>query len=272
MRENTDMTPVALTIAGSDSSGGAGIQADLKTFAAFGVFGTSVITALTAQNTVGVRAIANLEPEFIAAQIDAVADDMPIAAAKTGMLSRAAVVEAVAVGIRAHRIANLVVDPVMVAASGDVLLERDAIAMLRRELFPFATVITPNLQEAELLCGGSIRTVESMREAARKLVSLGVRAALVTGGALEGDAVDVLYDGAELRDFREKRVPIGRAHGAGCTLSAAIAAALARGLGLIDAITLAKKFVTRAMATAPALGKGSRPLNHLVGSFPDDPS
>lgn len=262
------MTPVALTIAGSDSSGGAGIQADLKTFSAFGVFGASVITALTAQNTVGVRAIADLEPDFVAAQIDAVADDLQVAAAKTGMLSRAAIVEKVAVHLRAHRIPNLVVDPVMVAASGDVLLEPGAISMMRHALFPLAAVITPNIAEAEILCEAPIKSLDEMRSAARKLVAMGARAVLVTGGALEGDAVDVFDDGTGPREFRAPRVPIGRAHGAGCTLSAAIAAALARGQKLESAIAVAKRFVTGALQTAPAIGKGSRPLNHLVGSFP----
>lgn len=264
----TFMTPVALTIAGSDSSGGAGIQADLKTFSAFGVFGTSVITALTAQNTVGVRAIAELEPDFIGAQIDAVADDMRISAAKTGMLARAAIIEKVAVHVRAQRIPNLVVDPVMVAASGDVLLERDAISMVRYALFPLAVVITPNIREAALLVCEPVESLDDMRAAAQKLVTMGVRAALVTGGALEGEAIDVFFDGTMMRDFRAPRVPVGRAHGAGCTLSAAIAASLARGQPLVDAIGAAKRFVTRALETAPELGKGSRPLNHLVGSFP----
>lgn len=262
------MTPVALTIAGSDSSGGAGIQADLKTFSAFGVFGASVITALTAQNTVGVRAIADLEPDFVGAQIDAVADDFQIAAAKTGMLSRAAIVEKVAVHVRAQRIPNLVVDPVMVAASGDVLLERGAISMMRHALFPLAIVITPNIAEAEILCGSPIKSLADTQEAARKLVAMGARAALITGGAREGDAVDVFHDGTTMREFRAPRVPVGRAHGAGCTLSAAIAAALARGQSLQSAIAVAKRFVTLALQTAPAIGKGSRPLNHLVGSFP----
>ncbi len=262
------MTPVALTIAGSDSSGGAGIQADLKTFAAFGVFGASVITALTAQNTVGVRAISDLEPDFVGAQIDAVADDLQVAAAKTGMLSRAAVIEKVAVHLRAQRIPNLVVDPVMVAASGDVLLESGAISMLRHALFPLATVITPNIAEAEILCGSAIKSVADMEQAARKLVAMGARAALITGGALAGDAVDLFFDGSIMRELRAPRVPLGRAHGAGCTLSAAIAAALARGQALESAIEVAKRFVTGALKTAPAIGKGSRPLNHLVGSFP----
>jgi hydroxymethylpyrimidine/phosphomethylpyrimidine kinase len=264
------MIPVALTVAGSDSSGGAGIQADLKTFAAFGVFGASAITALTAQNTLGVRAIANLEPEFIGAQIDAVCDDLEVSAVKTGMLSNAAAIEKVAVHVRAQRLANLIVDPVIVAASGDRLLEHDAITMLKYALFPAATLITPNIREAEILAGCAVRTADDMREAARRLVTMGAHSVLVTGGALEGDAVDVFFDGRTMRDFRAPRVAVGRAHGAGCTLSAAIAASMARGQNLEDAIALAKRYVTHALETAPEIGHGSRPLNHLVGSFPTD--
>ncbi len=260
--------PVALTIAGSDSSGGAGIQADLKTFSAFGVFGASVITALTAQNTVGVRAIHTIEPEFIGAQIDAVLDDMEVAAAKTGMLANAAIIETVAVHARAQRIRHLVVDPVMVAASGDRLLDHDAVSMLTHGLLPFAELITPNIREAEILCASEVKSVDQMRDAARGLVTMGARAALITGGALEGDAIDVFYDGREMREFRERRIDVGRAHGAGCTLSAAIAAALAHGQSLQGSIAVAKRYVTRALETAPRLGKGSRPLNHIVGAFP----
>jgi hydroxymethylpyrimidine/phosphomethylpyrimidine kinase len=260
------ITPVALTIAGSDSGGGAGIQADLKTFAAFSVFGTSALTALTAQNTRGVTAIANVEPAFVAAQIDAVAADFSIAAAKTGMLSRAAIIEVVADRIRAHKIANLVVDPVMAAASGDVLLEPDAIAMMRDMMLPLAALVTPNLHEAELLTGLKVRNIEEMAAAARAIVQSGARAALVKGGALAGDAIDLLFDGGAIREYRAPRITIGRAHGAGCTLSAAIAAGLARGEPLEDAIELAKQYVTRALETAPQLGDGARPLNHLAAA------
>jgi hydroxymethylpyrimidine/phosphomethylpyrimidine kinase len=260
------MNVVALTIAGSDSSGGAGIQADLKTFSAFGVYGASVLTALTAQNTQGVRAIVDLEPSFIAQQIDAVAEDLPIATAKTGMLSRVGVIEAVVERLQAWRVPHLVVDPVMVAASGDVLLERAAIASIRDRLIPLATVITPNLREAEVLTGRPVESVGAMRETAQMLVRMGAQAALVKGGRLGGgDAIDILCAADTLREFRAPRVAIGQAHGAGCTLSAAIAAALALGEGLEDAVTAAKDYVTRALATAPKLGRGSTPLNHLVG-------
>lgn len=264
------MIPVALTIAGSDSSGGAGIQADLKTFAAFGVYGASVITALTAQNTVAVRAIADLEPEFIGAQIDAVCDDLEVDAVKTGMLSNAAAIEKVAVHVRAQRLRNLVVDPVIVAASGDRLLDRDAVRMLKYTLFPEATLVIPNMCEAEILARCTVRTVDDMREAARRLVTMGAKRVLVTGGALDDDAIDVFFGGRTAHVFRAPRVAIGRAHGAGCTLSAAITASLARGLALEHAIGLAKQYVTHALKTAPRIGHGSRPLNHLVGSFPTD--
>lgn len=264
------MTVVALTIAGSDSSGGAGIQADLKTFAAFGVFGTSAITALTAQNTRGVVAISNLEPTFVAAQIDAVADDFTIAAVKTGMLLRAAIIGAVADRIRARKIPNLVVDPVMAAASGDVLLEPDAIEMMRSAMLPIATVVTPNLHEARILTGRDVTNAAQMREAARACVGLGARAALVKGGGLAGNAVDILFDGRDFHEFSAPRIAPkgapGRAHGAGCTLSAAIAAALARGESLVGAIDAAKRYVTLALQHAPQIGHGSRPLNHLVAA------
>ena len=270
------MTAVALTIAGSDSSGGAGIQADLKTFAAFAVFGTSAITAITAQNTLRVSAIADLDPAFVAAQIDAVADDFTIAAAKTGMLSRSDIIGAVADRIRIRKIPNVVVDPVMVAASGDVLLEPDAITMMRDVMLPLAAVVTPNLREASILTGRDLSNRDAIRAAARGLVALGARAALVKGGkatasALTGDvqnqdAIDTLYDGRNFREFLAPRVAIGRAHGAGCTLSAAIAALLARGESLENAIDAAKRYVILALQNAPRIGHGSQPLNHSVAA------
>ena len=275
------MTAVALSIAGSDSSGGAGIQADLKTFAAFAVFGTSAITALTAQNTNGVSAIVDLDPAFIATQIDAVADDFTIAAAKTGMLSRTGIIRAVADRIRIRQIANLVVDPVMVTASGDVLLEPAAILMMRDVMLPLATLVTPNLREASILTGREISNRDGMREAAQALVALGARAALVKGGSAaaiaraddvqDQDATDVLYDGRNFREFRSARVAVGRVHGAGCTLSAAIAAALAREESLENAIDAAKRYVTLALQNAPSIGHGARPLNHSVAASLSNP-
>ncbi|MGO9062477.1 MAG: bifunctional hydroxymethylpyrimidine kinase/phosphomethylpyrimidine kinase [Candidatus Binataceae bacterium] len=262
------MLKVALTIAGSDSSGGAGIQADLKTFTAFGVFGASAITALTAQNTVGVRSVADLEPGFVAAQIDAVMVDLPVAAAKTGMLSSAEIIDAVAQRVRARSIPNLVVDPVMVAASGDLLLAPSAVAAMREHMFPLAVLVTPNLREAEILLGREqVNNPDAMAKAARDLVHMGARAALITGGALEGaDAVDILFDGHEIHRFSgPRRGP--RAHGAGCTLSAAIAACLACGDSMVDAIGAAKSYVSRAIEQSPPFGHGSRPLNHLVGAI-----
>jgi hydroxymethylpyrimidine/phosphomethylpyrimidine kinase len=260
------MMKVALAISGSDSCGGAGAQADLKTFSAFGVWGASAITALTAQNTLGVNAVADLDAAFVAAQIDSICDDLPVAAAKTGMLSRIEVIEAVADRVRARNIPNLVVDPVMVAASGAVLLAPGAVAAMREHMFPLAAV-TPNLREAEILLGRSeISGAAAMRKAARDLVHMGARAALITGGALEGEALDILFDGRELHEFTATRSRSGRAHGAGCTLSAAIAAGLARGAAILTAIAAAKSYVTRAIEQAPALGHGSKPLNHMISA------
>jgi hydroxymethylpyrimidine/phosphomethylpyrimidine kinase len=254
---------IALTIAGSDSGGGAGIQADLKTFHRFGVFGTSVITAITAQNTRGVAAWTAVPIELVAAQIDALAEDLRPAAVKSGMLGDARVVAAVARGVRAHALAPYVLDPVMVATSGDLLLERDAVSAITRELVPLARLVTPNLDEAEILVGFPVRDVPAMERAARELVErLGAGAALVKGGHLVGDAaVDVLFDGA-LHHFTHERLATTSTHGTGCTLSAAVAAGLARGEPLRGAVATALDYVHRAIATAPALGSGHGPLNH----------
>ena len=257
--------PVALTIAGSDSSGGAGLQADLLTFAAFGVYGASVVTAVTAQNTTGVRAIAPIAPDVVAAQLDAVLDDLDVRAAKTGMLHRAAVVEIVAARLRARPVPQLVVDPVTVSTSGATLLEPSALDALRGALLPLATLVTPNLHEAEALTGRPVRDVAEMREAARALVGHGARAALVTGGHLPGDAVDVLYDGATYRELSAARVATQHTHGTGCALSAAITAGLARGDDLVRAVEAAKQHVTQALATVPGLGRGAGPVDHLRG-------
>ena len=260
-----------MTIAGSDSSGGAGIQADLKTFTALGVFGASAVTSLTAQNTRGVRSVADLPAEFVTQQIQAVMDDLPVAAAKTGMLSNTGIIEAVAASIRQRPIPNLVVDPVMVAASGDLLLSTEAVAAMREHMFPLAILVTPNLRETEILLGREkIDTPETMRRAARELVHIGARAALVTGGALgDNTALDILFDGRDTHEFSAPRHG-PRAHGAGCTLSAAIAARLALGDSLHAAIEFAKKYVNRAIEEAPALGHGARPLNHLAWSTKKD--
>lgn len=254
--------PVALTIAGSDSGGGAGIQADLKTFEAFGVFGASAITAVTAQNTRGVYGIRTLEPEFVAQQIRAVAEDLKPAAAKTGMLGGVAVIEAVSRTVRTAELSPLVVDPVMVATSGDRLLESHA-ENAYRELYPLAALLTPNLREAELLSGRPVGDLEQMCEAARVLVSEGCRAVLIKGGHLPGEVVlDVLHDGERWHVWRSKRLGAGEAHGTGCTLSAAITAGLALGQRLFPAVDGALRYTREALRAAPALGGGHRPLDH----------
>jgi hydroxymethylpyrimidine/phosphomethylpyrimidine kinase len=264
------MTPtsqrIALTIAGSDSGGGAGIQADLKTFARFGVFGTSVITAITAQNTIGVRAWEAVSPELVRAQIDAVAEDLRPAALKSGMLADTAIVRAVAGRVRAHHLAPYVLDPVMVATSGDPLLEADAVAAIVAELFPLAALVTPNLDEASLLVGSPVLDVDAMERAARALVdTLGAGAALVKGGHLDGDSlVDVFYDGATMRRFTHDRVDTRSTHGRGCTLSSAITALLATDHSLEDAVSGALEFVHLAILSAPGLGAGHGPLNFFA--------
>ena len=255
---------VALTIAGSDSGGGAGIQADLKTFAAFGVYGVSAITAVTAQNTRGVSAVETLSPGIVSAQIAAIVDDFQVAALKTGMLANSAIIGAVARVLRVSRVGPLVVDPVMVAKSGDRLLDAEALGALTRDLLPLATVVTPNLPEAEVLTGLPVRTVEDQREAARRIVGLGARAAVVKGGHSDAaEIVDVFFDGAAFTEFRTKRVPGTSTHGTGCTFSAAIAAQLALGRGLLEAIPLAQAYVAKAIQNAPGLGHGHGPMGHL---------
>lgn len=257
--------PVALTIAGSDSGGGAGIQADLKTFSAFSTFGTSAITAITVQDTRGVTGVHAIPIDIVAGQIAVVAEDLQPAAVKTGMLATPELVDAVAAAIVDCRLRNLVVDPVMVATSGDRLLAREAEARVRDRLLPLAAVITPNLDEASLLVGAEVRTPAAMREAAVALVELGAGAALVKGGHLEGqEMIDILFDGREVREWRRARIDTTSTHGTGCTLSAAIAAGLAHGRPLGTAVDDALDYVQRAIASAPGLGRGHGPLNHLV--------
>lgn len=260
--------PIALTIAGSDSGGGAGIQADLKSFHRFGVFGTSVVTAVTAQNTRGVTAIHAIPLDVVRAQLRAVADDLPPAAAKTGMLATAELVRMVAEEL--HTLdCPLVVDPVMVATSGDRLLDDGAERAVRDHLLPRATLVTPNLGEAERLTGLVVRTPAEMGTAARRLVELGAEAALVKGGHLEGDVIDVLFDGKRETTWARVRIDSRHTHGTGCTLSAAVAAGLARGNELTDAVDQALEFVADAIASAPGLGSGHGPLNHFAGQdFP----
>lgn len=254
----------ALTIAGSDSGGGAGIQADLKTFAALGVFGTSVVTAVTAQNTRAVAAVLELPPEMVAAQLDAVLSDIGADAAKTGMLASAALVEVVSAKVAEYRLARLVVDPVMVASSGRRLLSEDAIRGLRERLLPLALVVTPNIPEAEVLVARPIASPEDRRWAARQIAALGARHVVITGGHLPGDeVVDLLYDGHEFAEFRGPRIASRHTHGTGCTFSAAVAAYLACGHGVPGAVQLAKAYVAGAIRHAVPLGHGPGPLNHM---------
>ncbi|HKV87594.1 MAG TPA: bifunctional hydroxymethylpyrimidine kinase/phosphomethylpyrimidine kinase [Candidatus Dormibacteraeota bacterium] len=253
--------PVALTIAGSDSGGGAGIQADLKTFAALGVHGTSAITAITAQNTVRVTDVLELPPALVRAQIAAVVEDIGVAAAKTGMLSSSSIIQAVADAVRAFGIEKLVVDPVMVAKGGASLLRDDAVDALRRSLLPLATVITPNLPEAEVLVGRPIRSLDERREAARDLVAMGARIAVVKGGHAPGDVTDVYFDGTEVVELPGRRIETRNTHGSGCVFSAAITAGLATGLDPLDAVKAAKAFITDAIEAALELGHGHGPVN-----------
>ena len=258
------LIPKALTIAGSDSGGGAGIQADLKTFSAFRVFGTSVITAVTAQNSVGVQGVHELPPPFVAQQLRSVLSDFGADAAKCGMLSSSAIIEAVAGALAEHPIAKLVVDPVMVAKSGDPLLRPDARQALVSRMLPLALVVTPNLPEAEVLADMRVKTREDMEEAARRILALGARYVLVKGGHLEGDAMDLLWNGRAFTAFSAPRVESPNTHGTGCTFSAAIAAGLARGQALGDAIRDAKAYVTKAIREGFTLGRGVGQLRHFL--------
>lgn len=257
--------PKILTIAGSDSGGGAGIQADLKTIAAHQCYGLSVIVALTAQNTRGVTAIHNAPPEFVAAQLDAVLSDIGCNAAKTGMLSSPAIIETVARELAVYSVPNLVVDPVMISKSGHKLLQDDAVAALKSRLIPLARVITPNAEEAEVLLSRPVRTVEDAKAAAADLARLGPRAVLVKGGHLaEADAaVDVLWEPSGVRVFTGPRLDARHTHGTGCTLSAAIAANLGSGLLLTDAVGRAREWLRGAMLNAYEVGGGISPVNHL---------
>ena len=264
---------IALTIAGSDSGGGAGIQADLKTFHQFGVFGTSAIVALTAQNTRGVRGVHAAPVDFVRQQLDALAEDLPPDALKTGMLAEPALVRLVAETVRSRGWAPLVVDPVMVATSGDRLLSADAEGIVRDELLPLATIVTPNLDEAAILAGMPVESVDHMERAGKRLVEAGAEAALIKGGHLRGDIVtDILVARDGTRRFEAARIAAASTHGTGCTLSAAITAGLAVGRPLETAVEDAIDFVHRAIASAPGLGQGHGPLNHLVVPRAREPS
>jgi len=253
----------ALTIAGSDSGAGAGIQADLKTFAALEVYGTSVITAVTAQNTRGVTRILELDPDLVAAQIDAVIGDIGTQAVKTGMLANSAIIEFVAQKIREHGLKNLVVDPVMVAKGGERLLRGDAIETLRSRLIPLATIVTPNLPEAEQLTGLRLTRKRDIREAAARILGMGAKGVVIKGGHRRGAATDVFYDGIKFREFTTERVRTRHTHGTGCTFSAAIAANLAKGEKPERAVVLAKQYITRAIRRGFAIGSGHSPAHHF---------
>jgi hydroxymethylpyrimidine/phosphomethylpyrimidine kinase len=264
---------IALTIAGSDSGGGAGIQADLKTFHQFGVFGTSVVCAITAQNTQGVRAWQALPPGLVTEQLDALADDLPPQAVKSGMLGSAEVVAAVADGIARRQLPHYVLDPVMVATSGDRLLEPAAERLVVERLVPLAELVTPNLDEARILVEQDVATPDAMEHAGRVLLERGARAALIKGGHLAGDTItDVLVTAGGVRRFTHPRIDTTSTHGTGCTLSAAVTAGLAHGRPLERAVADALDFVTRAIAAAPGLGRGRGPLNHFVPGPPRPPS
>ncbi|MBI3047124.1 MAG: bifunctional hydroxymethylpyrimidine kinase/phosphomethylpyrimidine kinase [Acidobacteria bacterium] len=255
---------VALTIAGSDSSGGAGIQADLKTFAAHGVYGVSAITAVTAQNTLGVTGFEALSADLVTAQIEAVVSDLGVHAAKTGMLPTAAIVEAVAAAVVDLEIPLLVVDPVMAAKSGDRLIDEEALAAIKAELVRRAFVVTPNIPEAEALAEITIATEEDRRTAARRIAALGASAVIVKGGHFASpDIVDLLYDGDRFVEFRAKRVAGRGTHGTGCTFAAALAARLALGSSLEEAVPLVQRYIAGAIRAAPGVGRGNGPMDHF---------
>ena len=264
---------IALSIAGSDSGGGAGIQADLKTFHQFGVFGTTVLCAVTAQNTRGVQAWQALPVALVAQQLDSLAEDLPPNGVKSGMLGNGELVEAVAWAVNRRGFPDYVLDPVMVATTGARLLEREAERLIARALVPLATLVSPNLDEAQILVEDELRTPEDLERAGRALIAMGAQAALVKGGHLAGeDVVDVLIIGDRARHFRHERIDTTSTHGTGCTLSAAIAAGLAHERPLLRAVEDALDFVHRAIAAAPGLGAGHGPLNHFVPAPPRPPS
>lgn len=252
-----------LSIAGSDCSGGAGIQADLKTFSALGVFGMSVVVSVVAENTSRVIGIQNIAPEIIERQIDAVFEDIEVDAVKIGMLSSAACMEAVAGKVKQYNPPHVVVDPVMYAKNGCPLMDEAAVGTLIKEILPLADVLTPNIPEAEKITGMSIQTVEEMETAARKMHDMGCGAVVVKGGHASGNAQDILFDGAAFHRFETARINTPNTHGTGCTFSSAIASMLARGMDLPDAVKQAKNYVTTAIAHALSIGKGNGPIHHF---------
>jgi len=262
--ENGMKTPRVLTIAGSDSGGGAGIQADLKTITVLGGFGMSVVTALTAQNTLGVQGVMEVPAEFIALQFDSVASDIGIDAAKTGMLSSSAIIECVAGKIKEYSVAKLVVDPVMVAKGGAPLLRAEARSAMVERLAPLAMVITPNIPEAEVLAGMAIGGLDDMKKAAGIIHEMGAKNVIIKGGHLDGDALDVLFDGKEFHLMSAERIPTGNTHGTGCTYSAAVALGLAAGRTVREAAEGAKQYITEAIRYSLDMGGGHGPTNHLA--------
>jgi hydroxymethylpyrimidine kinase/phosphomethylpyrimidine kinase len=267
MNDGTQTTPVALTVAGFDPSGGAGVVADVKTFTAFGCFAAAAVTSLTYQNTTGVFGAAHQTAEAVRAQVQAVVEDFQVAGAKTGMLPTREIIVEVARLFRETALPAPVVDPVVRSTSGFDLIDDAALDALKRELLPLARVLTPNIPEAERITGLRVRDRAGMLEAARSMRALGARAVLVKGGHLEGDAVDLLLDEADrVKTFTAERIETTSTHGTGCTLAAAIAACLARGLNLEDSVAAAKRFVTEAIRRAPGLGRGHGPVNHSVAA------
>ncbi len=258
-----------LTIAGSDSGGGAGIQADLKTITVLGAYGMSVITAVTAQNTIGVQGVHPIPVSFVEKQMESVLSDIGADAVKTGMLATAKVVEAVAAMLRKYRVHHMVVDPVMVSTSGDPLLTEDAVVVVKRALFPLADLVTPNLSEASLLCGFSVGSLSEMQKAAEQIRGMGPRHVLIKGGHHEGEAIDILFDGHSFQRVAAARIQTKNTHGTGCTLSAALATFLAQGYSMHEAVAKAKAFITRAIASGLPIGAGHGPTNPFACLMPE---
>lgn len=257
----------ALTIAGSDSSGGAGIQADLKTFSAHGVFGMSVITAVTAQNTQGVFGIQDINSDMVEKQIYAIFDDLPVDSVKIGMVSKIETIESITNELSIHKAKNIVLDPVMISKSGYPLLKKESIDTLIKYLLPMATIITPNLPESEIILGIEIKTIKDMEHAAVAIYNMGSKNVLIKGGHLEGNATDILYDGIEFTHFIQERIPTKNTHGTGCTLSSAIASNLALGDSIVDAVKKAKSYITCAIEHSLNLGKGVGPTHHFYDLY-----
>ncbi|MDN5331689.1 MAG: hydroxymethylpyrimidine/phosphomethylpyrimidine kinase [Tepidanaerobacteraceae bacterium] len=254
---------LALTIAGSDSGGGAGIQADLKTFSALGVYGMSVITSVTAQNTKAVLGVEDISPEMVYLQIKAIFEDLPPDAVKIGMVSSEGIIKSIAKGLDEFGPEKVVLDPVMISKSGHALLKPDAVEALKNELLKRCLVVTPNIPEAQALSGISIRGVEDMKKAAERIMSYGCRAVIVKGGHLKGDAVDVFFDGREFREIRSEKIPTKNTHGTGCTFSSALAANLALGHDLFTSFKLAKEYIFSAIKNSVNIGGGAGPVHHF---------